>query len=119
MRQALDALGIDGQRAAQIGLRVYKVGMNWPLDAEGVRQFAQGLEEILVVEEKRQLIEYQLKEQLYNWREDVRPHVIGKYDDKGEWELPLAAGNCPQRANSRPAHDRAGHRAAACPVSHQ
>ena len=43
VRQALDALGIDGQRAAQIGLRVYKVGMNWPLDAEGVRQFAQGL----------------------------------------------------------------------------
>ena len=62
--------------------------MNWPLDAEGVRHFAEGLDEILVVEEKRQLIEYQFKEQLYNWREDVRPRVIGKYDDKGEWELP-------------------------------
>jgi indolepyruvate ferredoxin oxidoreductase len=50
-----------------------------------VRHFAEGLEEILVVEEKRQLLEYQLKEQLYNWREDVRPRVIGKFDDRGEW----------------------------------
>jgi indolepyruvate ferredoxin oxidoreductase len=51
-------------------------------------QFAEGLEEILVVEEKRQLIEYQLKEELYNWREDVRPRVIGKFDEKGEWAQP-------------------------------
>ena len=103
VRQALDALGVDGQLAAQIGLRVYKVGMNWPLDAEGVRQFAQGLEEILVVEEKRQLIEYQLKEQLYNWREGVRSHVIGKYDDKGEWELPLSNWQLPAAGELTPA----------------
>ena len=44
-----------------------------------------GLDEILVVEEKRQIVEYQLKEQLYNWRDDVRPRVIGKFDEKGEW----------------------------------
>ena len=62
--------------------------MTWPLEPEGMRQFAEGLEEILVVEEKRQVIEYQLKEQLYNWREDVRPRVIGKFDEKGEWALP-------------------------------
>ena len=89
VRQALDDLGIDETLAAQIGLRVYKVGMVWPLEAEGVRRFAEGLEEILVVEEKRQLIEYQLKEELYNWREDVRPRVIGKFDEKGEWALIL------------------------------
>ena len=47
-----------------------------------------GLEEILVVEEKRQIIEYQLKEQLYNWRDDVRPRVVGKFDEKGEWVRP-------------------------------
>ncbi len=88
VRQALDALGIDDAQASAIGLRVYKIGMTWPLDAEGVRHFAEGLEEILVVEEKRQVIEYQLKEQLYNWREDVRPRVVGKYDEKGEWEGP-------------------------------
>ncbi len=85
VRQAFDDLGIDERLAAEIGIRLCKVGMVWPLDSEGVRQFAQGLEEILVVEEKRQFIEYQLKEELYNWREDVRPRVIGKFDEKGEW----------------------------------
>ncbi|NJD24382.1 MAG: indolepyruvate ferredoxin oxidoreductase family protein [Betaproteobacteria bacterium] len=85
VRQALDELGIDETLAAQVGIRLYKVGMVWPLEPEGVRRFAEGLEEILVVEEKRQLLEYQLKEELYNWREDVRPRVVGKFDEKGEW----------------------------------
>ncbi len=88
VRQALDDLGIDEEAAREIGIRLYKVGMPWPLEPEGVRRFAQGLEEILVVEEKRHLIEYQLKEELYNWREDVRPRVVGKFDEKGEWALP-------------------------------
>jgi indolepyruvate ferredoxin oxidoreductase len=83
--QALEDLGIDEAEAARAGIRLYKAGLVWPLEAEGVRHFAEGLEEILVVEEKRQLLEYQLKEQLYNWREDVRPRVIGKFDDRGEW----------------------------------
>ncbi|MBD1552585.1 indolepyruvate ferredoxin oxidoreductase family protein [Pseudomonas typographi] len=86
--QALKILGIDDAFAHQIGLRVYKVGMIWPLEAEGVRQFAEGLSEIVVVEEKRHMLEYQLKEELYNWREDVRPSIVGKFDDKGEWTLP-------------------------------
>ncbi|QDJ08361.1 Pyruvate ferredoxin/flavodoxin oxidoreductase family protein [Roseomonas mucosa] len=103
VRQALDQLGIDDAQAAAIGLRVFKVGMPWPLDAEGVRHFAEGLEEILVVEEKRQVIEYQLKEQLYNWREDVRPRVIGKYDDKGEWELPVHDWQLPAAGELTPA----------------
>jgi len=94
VRQALDELGIDDDLAARIGLRLYKVGMVWPLEADGVRRFAEGLDEILVVEEKRQLIEYQLKEELYNWREDVRPRVIGKFDEKGEWSLlPTSSGH--------------------------
>ncbi|WP_075255675.1 indolepyruvate ferredoxin oxidoreductase family protein [Herbaspirillum camelliae] len=84
-RQALEDLGIDEQAARDIGIRLYKVGMTWPLEAEGVREFAQGLDEILVVEEKRQILEYQLKEELYNWRDDVRPRVVGKFDDTGEW----------------------------------
>ncbi len=86
--QALDDLGIDEATASDIGLRIFKVGMVWPLEPEGVRQFAEGLDEILVVEEKRQVIEYQLKEQLYNWRDDVRPRVVGKFAEKGEWALP-------------------------------
>ncbi|WP_334157717.1 indolepyruvate ferredoxin oxidoreductase family protein [Oryzomicrobium sp.] len=91
--QALDELGIDAELAAQIGLRVFKVAMVWPLESDGVRRFAEGLEEILVVEEKRQMLEYQLKEELYNWREDVRPRIVGKFDEKGEWaQIPKANG---------------------------
>ena len=86
--EALEQLGIDEAQAAEIGIRVFKVAMPWPLEPDGVREFAQGLDEILVVEEKRQIVEYQLKEQLYNWRDDVRPRVVGKFDEKGEWVAP-------------------------------
>ena len=102
--QALKLLGIDETLAQQIGLRVYKVGMIWPLDAEGVRQFAQGLEEIIVVEEKRHLLEYQLKEELYNWREDVRPRIVGKFDEKGEWSLPHTGWLLPAVGELTPSH---------------
>ena len=84
-RQALADLGIDEQAAADIGIRLYKIGMTWPLESQGVREFAKGLDEILVVEEKRQILEYALKEELYNWQDDVRPRVVGKFDDTGEW----------------------------------
>jgi indolepyruvate ferredoxin oxidoreductase len=97
VRQALDDLGIDEAYAAEIGLTVYKIGMTWPLEREGVRQFAEGLEEILVVEEKRALIENQLKEQLYNWKESVRPKVIGKFDEDRNWILPSADELTPAR----------------------
>ncbi len=86
--EALDELGIDEAAASEIGIRLFKVSMPWPLEPEGVREFADGLEEILVVEEKRQIVEYQLKEQLYNWKESARPRVIGKFDEKGEWVAP-------------------------------
>src|SRR5438045_9253988 len=84
--RALGDLGIDQRVARDIGLRVYKVALSWPLEPQGARRFADGLEEILVVEEKRQVIEYQIKEELYNWKEGVRvPRVVGKFDDSGEW----------------------------------
>ena len=112
VRQALDELGIDDQLAAEIGIRLYKVGMVWPLEPEGVRQFAEGLEEILVVEEKRQLLEYQLKEELYNWRDDVRPRIIGKFDEIGEWSegnwLLPAAGELPVATIARVIAERIG-----------
>jgi indolepyruvate ferredoxin oxidoreductase len=89
--QALADLGIDERVAADAGIRLYKVAMSWPLEPQGARKFAEGLEEILVVEEKRQVIEYQIKEELYNWREGMRPpRVVGKFDDNGEWSI--AAG---------------------------
>jgi indolepyruvate ferredoxin oxidoreductase len=88
VRQAFDDLGIDEAYAAAIGIRLYKVGMSWPLEREGIRHFAAGMEEILVIEEKRALIENQFKEQLYNWREDVRPRIVGKFDENREWIMP-------------------------------
>ncbi|OAN56051.1 indolepyruvate ferredoxin oxidoreductase [Paramagnetospirillum marisnigri] len=88
--QALADLGIDEAHAAEIGIRLYKVGMSWPLEQTGIRAFAEGLDEILVVEEKRSVVEEQLKAQLYNWREDVRPRVVGEFDEAGAWTLPAA-----------------------------
>jgi indolepyruvate ferredoxin oxidoreductase len=87
VRQALHELDIDEDRARDIGLRLYKVGMPWPLEPEGVRDFSEGLEEILVVEEKREMIEHQLKWQFFNWHESVRPRVVGKHDEQDEWLL--------------------------------
>jgi indolepyruvate ferredoxin oxidoreductase len=103
VRQALDDLGITEADAAEIGIRLFKVAMPWPLEPEGVRNFAEGLDEILVVEEKRQIVEYQLKEQLYNWRDDVRPRVVGKFDEKGEWVRPHGDWLLPPHAELTPA----------------
>ena len=97
VRQALEDLGIDEAMARQIGLAIYKVAMVWPLEREGVRGFAEGLDEILVVEEKRALIENQLKEQLYNWDAAARPRVIGKFDEAGAWLLPSIGELTPAR----------------------
>ncbi|MGK2285919.1 indolepyruvate ferredoxin oxidoreductase family protein [Pedomonas sp. V897] len=85
--QALEELGIDEAVAAEIGIRLYKVGMPWPLEPHGIRQFCEGLEEVLVIEEKREFLEHQIKWQLYNWDEKVRPRVVGKYDENGQWLL--------------------------------
>jgi len=99
MRQALVDLGLDDAVCRQLGIRVHKVNVVWPLEASITRDFAQGLQEILVVEEKRQVIEYQLKEELYNWRPDVRPNVLGKFDEQpgddsgGEWSMPNPSQN--------------------------
>lgn len=88
VRQALYELGIDEEVAKDIGLRLYKVGMPWPLEPEGIREFCEGLDEVLVVEEKREMIEHQLRWQLYNWKENVRPTVVGKHDENNNWLLP-------------------------------
>ncbi len=80
VRQALRELGITPEVAAKIGLRLYKVGMPWPLEPAGVREFAVGLEEILIIEERREIVENQVKQELFNWRDDVRPRIVGKMD---------------------------------------
>lgn len=90
VRQALRELGITEQVAAKIGLRLYKIGMPWPLEPEGVRQFAVGLEEIMIVEERREIVENQVKQELFNWRDDVRPRIVGKMDEHDKRFLPFA-----------------------------
>ncbi|HRP29689.1 MAG TPA: indolepyruvate ferredoxin oxidoreductase family protein, partial [Burkholderiaceae bacterium] len=84
--QALADLGIDDATAKAIGLRVYKVAMPWPLEPEGIREFCSGCDEVLVIEEKRSLIEAQLKEALYPLAQ--RPLVTGKTDGDGAMLLP-------------------------------
>lgn len=88
--QALEYLGLDAQACAEIGIRVYKVGMTWPLEPQGIGAFARGLEDIVVVEEKKAFIERQMKEYFYNWPANwgARPSIVGKYDEQGEWILP-------------------------------
>ncbi|MEM7566136.1 MAG: indolepyruvate ferredoxin oxidoreductase family protein, partial [Pseudomonadota bacterium] len=81
VRQALRELEIGEDEARAIGLRLYKVRMPWPLEPEGIRHFSEGLEEVFVVEERREIIENQIKQQLFNWRADVRPRIVGKFDE--------------------------------------
>jgi indolepyruvate ferredoxin oxidoreductase len=85
---ALAALGIDEKRASALGIRLYKVGLVWPLEPEGLRAFADGLDEILVVEEKRPVIEEQIKSLLFNMPTERRPRVVGKADETGAPLLP-------------------------------
>jgi indolepyruvate ferredoxin oxidoreductase len=85
-RQALDDLGIDEARCNALGLRLYKLGCAWPIEPEGLREFARGLSLIIVVEEKRSLIEVQLREELYGAPD--QPVCIGKKDEAGRWLFP-------------------------------
>ena len=87
-RQALEDLGIDEAKARSLGIRLYKVGMTWPLEVEGARRFAEGLQEVIVVEEKRSNLEDQLVRILYNAPANRRPLVIGKTDETGQIILP-------------------------------
>jgi indolepyruvate ferredoxin oxidoreductase len=88
VRQALADLGLDDKAAAALGIRLYKVGLTWPLEAQGARRFAYGLKDVLVVEEKRGFIEDQLVRILYNMDAARRPSVVGKRDESGAPLLP-------------------------------
>jgi indolepyruvate ferredoxin oxidoreductase len=87
VRQAFDELGIDEIKCNQLGIRLYKVGCPWPLSQPELKEFASGLDLIIVVEEKRSLIEVQVREELYGTPN--QPVCIGKRDEKGEWLFPV------------------------------
>jgi indolepyruvate ferredoxin oxidoreductase len=86
VRYALQLLEIDDRRAQALRLDVYKVGMIWPLEESGLREFAAELEELLVVEEKRPFLEHQAAVALYGARS--RPRILGKVDESGKPLLP-------------------------------
>jgi indolepyruvate ferredoxin oxidoreductase len=88
LRQALADLGIADTDAQALGLRIYKVALTWPLEERGARAFAEGLQDVLVVEEKRGFIEDQLVRILYNMEASKRPSVVGKHDENGSALLP-------------------------------
>ncbi|WP_246663740.1 hypothetical protein [Tardiphaga sp. vice278] len=88
VRQALADLGLSADACAAMGLRIYKVGLVWPLEVEGARRFAAGLEDVLVVEEKHGFIEGQFVHALYNMDAAGRPSVVGKRDESGASLLP-------------------------------
>ncbi len=86
VRQALAELGIDDEQANALGLRLYKFGMSWPIEVDGLRRFAEGLDEILVVEEKRAFIEPQILSALRSV--ERAPRVLGKTDEASAPLLP-------------------------------
>jgi indolepyruvate ferredoxin oxidoreductase len=87
VRQAFDDLGIDEVRANDLGIRLFKVGCPWPLGKNELMAFAAGLDMIIVVEEKRSLIEVQLREELYGTPN--QPVCVGKRDERGDWLFPV------------------------------
>ena len=88
LMEALRLLGIDEETARELGIDIYKVGMVWPLETQGVRAFLRGKDEVLVVEEKRGIIESELKEALYDYQMDKPSRMVGKYDEEGRPLVP-------------------------------
>ena len=89
VREALSMLGIDELQARALGIRLLKIGCAWPLDGEIIRRFARDLEDIVVVEEKRPLLETQIKDHLYGLGAKA-PRIVGKHDETGAWLFPPA-----------------------------
>ena len=87
VRQAFDELGIDEVKCNDLGLRLFKIGCPWPIGRQELADFAQGLDLIIVVEEKRSLIEVQVREELYGTAN--QPVCIGKKDEQGRWLFPV------------------------------
>ncbi|HEX4410841.1 MAG TPA: indolepyruvate ferredoxin oxidoreductase family protein [Xanthobacteraceae bacterium] len=87
VRQALDELGIDEIKCNALGIRLFKIGCPWPISRQDLAEFASGLDLIIVVEEKRSLIEVQVREELYGTAN--QPVCIGKKDESGNWLFPV------------------------------
>ena len=81
--EVLRRLDLDPNALAAAGVRVYKVGLVWPLEPTRMAEFAHGLQEILVIEEKAPVVERQMKELLYALPDGQRPRIAGKTTPEG------------------------------------
>ncbi len=88
LMEALRLLGLDKAACRRLGIDIYKVGMVWPLARRNALRFVKGKAEVLVVEEKRGIIESQFKEYFYDWPGDKPHKMVGKYDSHGEPLIP-------------------------------
>lgn len=116
LMEALEILGMGDAELRNAGIRIYKLAMIAPIEPEGLKEFAQGLEEILVVEEKRGFTEVLVRDALFN--QSVRPAVYGKLDERGQPLFPaqselevgqiarILAGYLADRLHRPDLHDR-------------
>jgi indolepyruvate ferredoxin oxidoreductase len=88
LMEALRLLGLSETECRRLGIDIYKVGMVWPLARRNALRFVKGKQEVLVVEEKRGIIESQFKEYFYDWPGDKPHRMVGKYDSHGEPLIP-------------------------------
>jgi indolepyruvate ferredoxin oxidoreductase len=107
VRQALKDLNLSDEQCRQLGLRLHKVAVTWPLEPQSLRAFTAGLKQVLVVEEKRPIMEQQVKDELYHCPADQRPQVFGKFaldqsgqDSGGEWSHAIPGNDWLLRASS-------------------
>ncbi|BBM03048.1 indolepyruvate ferredoxin oxidoreductase family protein [Microbulbifer sp. GL-2] len=95
--EALKLLNLSEEDLHEAGISIFKVAMSWPLEPKGIGEFVDGMERLLVVEEKRPLVEDQLKNLLYGWDDGRRPKVVGKKDLNGDDLLPAIWGFGPDQ----------------------
>lgn len=95
--EAIRLLDLSEQDLLDAGISIHKVAMTWPLEPRGMTEFARGMERILVVEEKRPLVEDQMKNLFYGWEDGARPRVVGKKDLEGNDLLPAIWGLGPDQ----------------------
>ncbi|WP_419908495.1 indolepyruvate ferredoxin oxidoreductase family protein [Hoeflea sp.] len=88
LMEALRLLGLDRQACRDLGIDIYKVGMVWPLPRRDALSFVKGKREVLVIEEKRGIIESQFKEYFYDYPGDKPDRMIGKRDENGDRLVP-------------------------------
>ena len=95
--EALKLLELTEQDLLAAGISLHKVAMSWPLEPRGMTEFARGMQRVLVVEEKRPLVEDQMKNLFYSWADSERPKVVGKKDLEGNDLLPAIWGFGPDQ----------------------